>query len=452
MEPYPLFTEIPHIVPMSGVASQSYDAFDPSPPADHHFVTRTSQFQGQVPPLEQVKARDSITPQPWWKGDDSSLSMGYLPPEYTVYPDRFSPWNSGLSTISDPQSPRSSNSSSNPGMNCIASPPFPNEDIPTTAVDEQGGYPAPDSLVNIDRSTMIPKSNMLEVPSPYEHDFDPWGGSQSDRHVTPEQQWSSPLPADPMAIPQSQRRSKARQASNSRVRKTTERRPTSAPGRNRRRRGATVSSNGENAAPRTFLCSFAPYGCESIFVSKNEWKRHVTSQHLQLGFYRCDVGKCSMHAHQTNPIHLLKPSTFPHSRTTTPPPGQPNDFNRKDLFTQHQRRMHAPWLQSGQRRTPTDGEHAAFETSLEEVRQRCWHGLRQPPQQSHCGFCREAFVGDGSWDARMEHVGRHFEREDRLSLGEEVEDLSLREWGLREGILTVVDGKCRLVSLVGVEL
>jgi hypothetical protein len=114
--------------------------------------------------------------------------------------------------------------------------------------------------------------------------------------------------------------------------------------------------------------------------------------------------------------------------------------------------MHPPWLQSGQRRKPTDIEHNAFEESLEQVRQRCWHSLRHPPQQSHCGFCRELFTGEGSWDARMEHVGRHFEREDRANLGEELEDLSLRDWGLREGILTLAEGKCRLASLVGVEL
>lgn len=50
----------------------------------------------------------------------------------------------------------------------------------------------------------------------------------------------------------------------------------------------------------------------------------------------------------------------------------------------------------------------------------------------------------------MEHVGRHFEREDRPTLGQEEEDLALREWGLREGILRLVDGgRCRLASLTG---
>jgi hypothetical protein len=48
----------------------------------------------------------------------------------------------------------------------------------------------------------------------------------------------------------------------------------------------------------------------------------------------------------------------------------------------------------------------------------------------------------------MEHVGRHFEREDPACLGDEVEDLALREWGLREGILTFLDGQVCLASLV----
>lgn len=50
----------------------------------------------------------------------------------------------------------------------------------------------------------------------------------------------------------------------------------------------------------------------------------------------------------------------------------------------------------------------------------------------------------------MEHVGRHLEREGQQALGEEVEDVALREWGLREGVLALADGKCRLASLVGV--
>jgi hypothetical protein len=49
----------------------------------------------------------------------------------------------------------------------------------------------------------------------------------------------------------------------------------------------------------------------------------------------------------------------------------------------------------------------------------------------------------------MEHVGRHFERDEGQELRHEKEDVALREWGLREGILSIVDGRCRLASLVG---
>ncbi|KAJ5081117.1 hypothetical protein N7456_013355 [Penicillium angulare] len=465
MESYPPFTDIHHAVPMmSGNPHhhQTYDAHDHSLPSDHPFVTRASQFQFHLSPFEQAKSAEILTPQPWWKTENQHFGMGYFPPEFSSYTEGISPWNSEISTISDPQSPRSSNSGSVPGMNCIASPGYRQDEITISTVDESTGYPAPNGLVEIDPSMVLPGTQPFDVPldhrPPFEADFDPWSGSQSDRNVTPEQQWPSPLPSDPMAFPQPQsqiRRSKGRPAgptsASKGIRKSTsERRPTSAPGRNRRRRGA-ASNTGSGSTPRTFVCSFAPYGCESTFVSKNEWKRHVTSQHLQLGFYRCDVGKCSVHhAHSTS----TSSSPVPHSRTNsnTPTPGQPNDFNRKDLFTQHQRRMHAPWLQSGRRRAPEDAEHAAFEASLEEVRQRCWVGLRTPPLQSHCGFCNEVFSGEGSWDVRMEHIGRHFEREDREALGDEVEDLALQEWGLNEGILTLVDGKCRLASLVGVGL
>lgn len=47
----------------------------------------------------------------------------------------------------------------------------------------------------------------------------------------------------------------------------------------------------------------------------------------------------------------------------------------------------------------------------------------------------------------MEHVGRHFERDDPASLGKENEDVALREWGLNEGILALVDGRCKLAAL-----
>lgn len=148
-------------------------------------------------------------------------------------------------------------------------------------------------------------------------------------------------------------------------------------------------------APRPFTCPLTPYSCPKTFTSKNEWKRHVLTQHLLLGFWRCDL--CPDAA------------------------ARPNDFNRKDLFVQHLRRMHC-----GDRR----GSASVFdegsclgettEQALERVRRRCWIQLRKPPRRLACCFCAKAFESkEGSTkDADqerergcavdwLEHVGRH---------------------------------------------
>ncbi|RMD39410.1 hypothetical protein DV735_g5724, partial [Chaetothyriales sp. CBS 134920] len=175
-------------------------------------------------------------------------------------------------------------------------------------------------------------------------------------------------------------------------------------------------------AKRKFQCSFFHYGCDVTLSSKNEWKRHVSIQHLQLGFYRCDVGSC-------NPD--LNPGVPGHKRVY-------NDFNRKDLFTQHHRRMHKPESGPGSG-TLTPGQESsadwkAFEDSLEGVRQRCWVERRKAPQRSTCGFCGRVFEGEGSWNERMEHVGGHFSR-DVIDAKEEREDEDLTNWALQEGII-----------------
>ena len=174
------------------------------------------------------------------------------------------------------------------------------------------------------------------------------------------------------------------------------------------------SSISSKPQKRTFICSFAHYGCRSTFGSKNEWKRHVASQHLQLGFYRCDTGACS----PENPKSTNRSY---------------NDFNRKDLFTQHHRRMHTPWSSASRESTARAG--GDFEKSLEVIRQRSWVDKRKAPERSNCGFCRRVFEGNSSWDERMEHVGKHYEKTDLEDDVEEQEDEDLRDWALREGIL-----------------
>lgn len=199
----------------------------------------------------------------------------------------------------------------------------------------------------------------------------------------------------------------------------------SAPGRVAKPRARKSPGSGakrSEPSKRKFICSFSHYGCDVALSSKNEWKRHVSIQHLQLGFYRCDVGSC-------NPDN--NPNTPQHKKVY-------NDFNRKDLFTQHHRRMHKPESVPGSGTMSNDQNSAdwrAFDDSLEEVRNRCWHEKRKPPQRSTCGFCGRVFEGEGSWNERMEHVGSHYSRDLPEACKEEREDEDLTNWAVQEGII-----------------
>lgn len=200
---------------------------------------------------------------------------------------------------------------------------------------------------------------------------------------------------------------------------------------------------------RPFVCVFSHYGCASCFTSKNEWKRHVASKHLQLGFYRCDTGQCNPFSSETakasrygsgrNESEHYDHDDPSHQNSADQPLVKAqltfNDFNRKDLFTQHHRRMHTPWPSS--QAAPSGKAHDEFERGLEQVRTRCWRQIRDPPRQSQCIFCSAKFHGDGSWEDRMEHIGRHFEHaeRDRQSIGSGREDPDLRMWALQEGIV-----------------
>ncbi|KIX01676.1 uncharacterized protein Z518_09402 [Rhinocladiella mackenziei CBS 650.93] len=167
---------------------------------------------------------------------------------------------------------------------------------------------------------------------------------------------------------------------------------------------------------KSFPCTFHHYGCRASFASKNEWKRHVASQHLQLGFYRCDLGSCAPEVARNQHKGY-------------------NDFNRKDLFTQHCRRMHAPWVGTKKSaESVTKKERDSFEKQLEDIRARCWIDRRKAPAKSKCGFCGQTFEDPKGWEERMEHVGRHLERDGSKIEQEEVDD-GLKQWAIAEGVV-----------------
>ncbi|EED13243.1 C2H2 finger domain protein, putative [Talaromyces stipitatus ATCC 10500] len=164
-----------------------------------------------------------------------------------------------------------------------------------------------------------------------------------------------------------------------------------------------LSATDPAAANRMYICSFKRYGCDSTFSAKNEWKRHIWSQHLKIDFYRCDLKGCD-DTHKG-----------------------PNDFNRKDLFIQHLRRMHTPWPGKA---PPSSAEKNDFEGTLDGHAVRCVHKLRDPPARTNCAVCGKVFM---AWQDRMEHMSKHYEKDSQF---EEVRDPDLEAWAQREGILT----------------
>ncbi|KAI9742184.1 MAG: hypothetical protein M1818_004084 [Claussenomyces sp. TS43310] len=164
------------------------------------------------------------------------------------------------------------------------------------------------------------------------------------------------------------------------------------------------------AHTRPFPCAFSFAGCTSTFGSKNEWKRHISSQHLCLTYYRC--------------------SSCPQSTIE----GKGNEFNRKDLFTQHLRRMHAPFAIKKAIAKGDSKLQLEWETHVKEMQASCLVIRRSPPQRSACpkSDCSNVFEGTGSWDDWTEHVGRHMEKGEASRLGV---DKLLARWALDEGII-----------------
>jgi hypothetical protein len=164
------------------------------------------------------------------------------------------------------------------------------------------------------------------------------------------------------------------------------------------------------AHTRPFPCAFSFAGCTSTFGSKNEWKRHIASQHLCLTYYRC--------------------SSCPQSTVE----GKGNEFNRKDLFTQHLRRMHAPFAIKKAIAKGDSKLQLEWETHVKEMQASCLVTRRYPPPRSACpkADCSNVFEGAGSWDDWTEHVGRHMEKGEASRLGV---DRLLAKWALDEGII-----------------
>lgn len=168
---------------------------------------------------------------------------------------------------------------------------------------------------------------------------------------------------------------------------------------------------------RPFICTFSFAGCDQTFGSKNEWKRHVNSQHMHLACWKCDLASCKDR-------HAV--------------------FNRKDLHGQHLKRMHQPQaparldlncISDVDRIEIQEARDNWIRNELPEIQDRCYTIWREPPSQSNCEICRFEFTGPKAWDTKMEHVGKHYENSDKPSTGGPAQDDGLVRWALQHGLI-----------------
>lgn len=171
----------------------------------------------------------------------------------------------------------------------------------------------------------------------------------------------------------------------------------------------------QQAHARPLVCVFGYAGCTATFGSKNEWKRHTLSQHIILTYWLCTDEECV----RANP------------RTGG------TVFNRKDLYTQHVRRMHVPdmykdFVARKEHHPDWDRMLRCMQDSAE--RKRC-----ELPTYMKCPApdCIAEFRGANAWDDRMEHVARHL---DARSPGEPHvvfgghDDKTLTDWAKRPDV------------------
>ncbi|KAK3499040.1 uncharacterized protein B0T23DRAFT_306819 [Neurospora hispaniola] len=129
---------------------------------------------------------------------------------------------------------------------------------------------------------------------------------------------------------------------------------------------------------KPYACTF--HNCSKNFGSKNDWKRHENSQHLQLEIWRCDEKQQQQQQQQ----------------------GVVDDRNRVCGWVAHRRESF---------RTHLSKEHSMDDTTMEKKVTECHIG-RNCESRFWCGFCRKTieFQKDKklAWSARFDHIEDHF--------------------------------------------
>lgn len=181
---------------------------------------------------------------------------------------------------------------------------------------------------------------------------------------------------------------------------------------------------------RLLECVFAFAGCTSAFQIKNEWKRHVISQHVVPRYWLCREPECVRASPLTGGVA----------------------FTSKYLYTQHVRSLHMhekyAAVQPGEEDPEWDRTLMRMQASAEMTRCEMPTSMVCPEES-----CITFFSGRSAWDDRMEHVADHIQRgswpgEDPVVFSAGGIDPSLTKWAARPDVNIVerVDDEWKLVS------
>ncbi|KAK0613471.1 hypothetical protein B0T14DRAFT_498954 [Immersiella caudata] len=225
---------------------------------------------------------------------------------------------------------------------------------------------------------------------------------------------------------------------------------------------ASLDAHTKKKHTRPYICVFHFAGCESTFASKNEWKRHVNSQHLLLNYWLCQEDDCSKTCNGPSPVPTNSTAARGLPKSNNVPKGVPREnipngaiFNRKDLYTQHMRRMHMPDALKKKAGTAGNGKNASTSAAANSAAIQQWEeDLSHFQEGAKCERCKlpdfmtcpaqgcaTEFNSPEAWDQRMEHVARHLDaasqgREASVVFGGE-HDTCLTEWAGREEVAII---------------
>jgi uncharacterized C2H2 Zn-finger protein len=115
------------------------------------------------------------------------------------------------------------------------------------------------------------------------------------------------------------------------------------------------------------------------------------------------------------------------------PHASSNEYNRKDAFARHLRRVHYPDLAS---------EDLFPASTIKAAQERCHVKLRELPIHTNCPFCASVFR---CWEDKLEHIANHLEGKEKLGRGKE--DIVLKNWMIKEAFLERRENKWRLCEL-----